>query len=501
MAQTRKDFIHSMLCAGAAYAAYGVPENLKESFGAEKLRFGVISDVHVSVPKQQAYFKKALQRLDDWKVDAVLCCGDLADYAMELQLQLVADTWFEVFPDNRSAVDGRPVANLLHYGDHDMQDERYIDYADAAEQWPDRAQRLSSVIHPTTATADFAERAKAAWERCFKCDDWAKVVVKEVKGYKFVLSHFTRGEEGNKYGNNVPGLDELFAKEAFDPEKPFFYSQHRIPKLTACGPTVYGQDDGKTTALFSNYPNLIAFCGHAHENAVQENNIWQGAFTCVQVPSLRYTTSLRGRENAYADSWKEDADGDSLCMPAQSGSSGQGYLVRVYEKAVVIRRWQLVEDKPLGPNWVIPLASFKQPAAERPLNFAVRAAKEPAPQFASDAKVTVGASASGKDRAGVVHQMTTVSFPAARSRWSSPRAQDYEVAVEIRQGGQISLGKVKYVYSHAFHYAEADETQPSKCLFSAEQLPKTGEYRFRVTPRNAWEKGGKPIYSAWIVAG
>ena len=508
--QTRRDFLGKMTCAGAAFAAYGLPKNMTTSFGQEKLRFGVISDVHITTEKQQAYFKQALERLDAMKVDAIVACGDLADFGMELQLQLVADTWFEVFPNNKSKTDGRDVVNLMHYGDHDMQDERYIDYDDAVKRWPDRAERLASVIHPTTATdeATFVARAKAAWERCFKCNDWSRIVIKDVKGYKFVLSHFTRGEATNKSGNNVPGLAEFLAAQSFDSSKPFFYSQHRIPKLTAAGETVYGQDDGTTTQIFSNYPNLVAFCGHAHENCVQENSIWQGAFTCLQVPSLRYTTSLAGCENSYATGSKAtDPDGEKFCMTQQSGGSGQGYVCRVFEHAMVVKRCQLVKGKSLGPNWIIPFSSFEQPAGQRPYNFAVRAATEPAPEFSAGAAVTVGPTFVGKDRGygsgesavpSETHTMTPVKFPAAHSRWFSPRANDYEVAVEIKNGDEVSLGKVKYVYPSAFHYSEDEETKLSQCNFSEVQIPASGTYRFRVTPRNMWKRRGKPIYSAWI---
>jgi len=497
--QSRRDFLQNMTCAGAAFAAYGLPKDFNLRFGEEKLRFGVISDIHISTEAQQPYFKTALERLDALKVDAILACGDIADYAMELQLQLAADTWFEVFPNNKSKTDGRDVVNLMHYGDHDMQQEIYIDYEDAATRWPSREERLASVIcRSTDDYATWVSRSKAAWERCFQCNDWAKIVLKEVKGYKFVLSHFTKGEDGNKAGNNVPGLAEFLTAQTFDSSKPFFYSQHRIPKLTACGDTVYGQDDGTTTSLFANYPNLVAFCGHAHQNCVQENNIWQGVFTCVQVPSLRYTCSLKGRENCYASGNTTDDDGDSYCMKAKSGKQGQGYLCRVFENAMIIKRLQLVNGNSLGPNWIIPFSSFSKAAEKRPLNFNVRAKEDPVPEFSAGAFVTVGATFSAKDRSDVTHTMTPVKFPAAHSRWFAPRANDYEVAVEIQNGDAVTPGKVKFVYPTSFHYSEAEETTLSECYFSEAQLPASGTYRFRVTPRNAWKKGGKPIYSNWI---
>ena len=43
---------------------------------------------------------------------------------------------------------------------------------------------------------------KTAWERCFR-EPWAPITHKRVKGYDFVLSHFTRGEKGNPSVGNL----------------------------------------------------------------------------------------------------------------------------------------------------------------------------------------------------------------------------------------------------------------------------------------------------------
>ena len=84
--------------------------------GEEQLRLGVLSDIHITDRKQQPYFEKALRQLDAWKVDAVLACGDLADYGLKQQLELLAETWFKVFPDGKGSgcacVGGR---KLIYY--------------------------------------------------------------------------------------------------------------------------------------------------------------------------------------------------------------------------------------------------------------------------------------------------------------------------------------------------------------------------------------------------
>lgn len=178
MNTSRRGFVGCLAGAGTVLAARkGVGSHGGFDLGRERMRFGVLADIHIATHAQQPYFERTLRKFDEWKVDGVVACGDLADYAMELELQLLADTWFKVFPDGRGS-DGRPVANLMHYGDHDMQDERYINFKDAVKEWPDEKMRRDSVM--------FTHDRKASWERCFK-EPWSPISVKEVKGYTFVL--------------------------------------------------------------------------------------------------------------------------------------------------------------------------------------------------------------------------------------------------------------------------------------------------------------------------
>ena len=484
----RREFLGGMACLGAAFATTGATA-ANFTPGRERMRFGALSDVHVTTAAQLPYFEKALRKLDSWKVDAVLACGDLADYGLEQQLKMVADTWFKVFPDGRGS-DGRKVANLMHYGDHDMS-IWYVDRDDAKKMWPDDAARKAGLI--------FTGDRKAIWERCFH-EPWEPIALKEVKGYPFVLSHFTRGEAGNRAGDNVPGLEEFLRVRAFDPKKPIFYSQHRIPRGTACGPCVWGQDDGTTTKIFGGYPNLVAFCGHCHMNGAFEKSIWQGAFTCIQVPSLRYSVTMGGRENGYClfDRPPVSPVKPSKCMAQHpSGLTHQGFLCAVHENALVIRRWEFEFDQQLGPDWVVPFPSFAQPASERPFAFENRVRAMPAPEFVKGATVTVGKPFRGKDRAGEEHVMTPVSFPPALPTEKSPHADDYEVTLEIRQGEVERVVCQKRVYSPRYLYGVAMDTVPVVCNFSDEEVPAGWDVRYSVRPMNAFGVKGTPICTKW----
>jgi len=86
------------------------------------------------------------------------------------------------------------------------------------------------------------------------------LVCGDVKGYKFILSHFV---------NTAPGatvdLDKYMAKYGSDSSKPVFYSQHRWMKGTYCtDDDMWGADSGGQKPILDRYPNCVAFTGHTH---------------------------------------------------------------------------------------------------------------------------------------------------------------------------------------------------------------------------------------------
>ena len=480
----RRNFLKSMLAAGVLPSLKTAGGTTAADLGPERLRIGVLADIHITGTGPQPYFEKALREFDAWKADGVVVCGDLADYGLRQQLERAAETWFRVFPDGRGT-DGRPVANLMHYGDHDMA-TGYVDRPDAVKTWPDEAFRRGGLI--------FTGDRKRIWEDCFH-EEWSPIVLKNVKGYPFVLAHFTRGEEGNPHGANVPGIERFFAARTFDPAKPIFFSQHRTPRGTACLKE-NGSEDGRTTALFSNYPNLVALSGHYHISATHDRCIWQGAFTSVQVPSLRYCWTMPGRENSYAG---EDRPPRAPVFPSKmmrefrSHQTHQGYFMTVYERGISFRRWEFEYDLSLGPDWIVPFASFALPPDEKPFAPARRAKDLPVPSFAGNEKIEFD-DCKGKDRAGNPHDMVKVSFPPVNGvDGRSPRATDYEVTAVLVQGDVERVLCQKRVFSPRHMFGDKMDTEPVECLFSKEEIPDGWRIRYEVRPVNAYGAKGAPI--------
>lgn len=457
--------------------------------GKVRLRFGVLADIHVSGSETCDTFKNALRYFDGRRADGVLVCGDLADFGLESELGHVADAWYEVFPDGRRS-DGEPIVNLMHYGDHDMSDirKRRRDY-EARKDFYDR----QAIIRDPAG----------CWERCFH-EKWEPIQVKMVKGYTFVLGHHQYGTPENRKGNVVLGVDKVLSEISIDPGKPFFYSQHRIYKNTAGGPDVWGQESGIVGEILSQYPNAIAFCGHGHVTCTDDRNLWQGAFTALEVPSLKYLLQHAGRENGFSlndQQGSRDGNGGGAVKPASQmpvmvtydGVHRQGYFVSVYDDRIVIERLDFGHGtEEVAPPWTIPLVSGRP---DRSLTFAARAARTPPPHFGADAKVQV-VEIEGKDRNGVATAQFRVCFPPALTDGASPRAMDYEVTAEIVKGDVVRIAAQKRVYSPNIDFAEARETNPVVCIFAKDEICSNRDaLRFVVRPVNVWGAKGPKICS------
>ena len=116
---SRKRFLIGSMAVVAAGARRMFAAPAGTVCGTPRMKVGVLSDIHVRNEETQKVFIKALEWYRAQGVDAVLVAGDMADHGLVFQLQLVADAWFKVFPENKTP-DGRPVTQLLQYGNHDV---------------------------------------------------------------------------------------------------------------------------------------------------------------------------------------------------------------------------------------------------------------------------------------------------------------------------------------------------------------------------------------------
>lgn len=469
----RREFLHrSTALAGVAYFAGPALADELLTAGEPNLTIGIVSDIHLRGADTATTFIHTLEYFRSRKVDGVIIAGDMADQGLLPQLQVVANAWFQVFPDNKG-LDGKETVKLFIYGNHDME----------AYTW---GGTISSVGAETAQAQGIGRQAAAAWKQCFK-EDYQPIWMKTVKGYHFIGAHWANQ-------NSIPGLADFFAKhnaELTADGRPFFYIQHPHPKDTCNCSWAWGRDDGTVTKLLSGYPNAIAFSGHSHSPLDDDRDLWQGAFTSIGTSSLSYLYPMPGRENTYQDDWSATPPSQMAKMNPSDGK--QGMIMRVYDSAIAFERREFMYDEVISDDWVLPWPI----STIAPLSFENRAQVAKVPQFPADAKTSVTAG-KGNDRYGNSQQQVTVHFPTILKKDTGVRAFDYEVQVEYRWLDVDFVTSTKRVFSPKCYLGEGKESRETRCVYGEAELPKDFKYRFAVRPCNCYGAKGNAIYSDWV---
>jgi len=472
----RREFIGLATAFGAVTAA-------RPAFAAEsgpRLRMGVISDVHLRcLPGRADCFRRVLGWFRDRGVDAVLIAGDIADSGRVAELQLCADTWFEVFPNDR-APDGRHVERLFVMGNHCVD----------AWLWAKNNPHYRSPITDEKARLEdsigYGDVIRRAWPRIFH-EEYHPIWMKTVKGYPVIGAHW------NSHGAGIP--IESFMKEHakdIDPRLPFFYTQHQHPCDTCFGFWAWGHDDGRSTRALSPFPNAIAFSGHSHTPLTDERSVWQGDFTSFNTAALfdagcdfALRENSMGNRFGYVGDKQRPRRQDVVYRP----NFAQGMVVSVYDDHIDAERHDFYADDTLGDKWVLPLPLGR----EKPYAFASRRAARTAPAFAAGAKVAVARREDA--RHGVVYD---VSFPCAEPR-ANCRAFEYEVTATLVEDEVDLVQAQRRVLANDYRYPDRPKfRKPGLCVFALADLPLKGSYRFSVRPVECFGRKGDPIVSELV---
>ena len=479
MAQTRRAFIGQG--AFAFLAAAGMGHRAFGATGPVRLRFGALSDIHITRGKGSCdIFEKALMYFRDQKVDAVLIAGDMADSGLDSQLSRVGETWRRVFPGD-SLPDGAHVEKIFVTGNHDIDGWRY---------GPARKFGITKEKHGDDI---LALHVAEGWKRAFD-EDYAPMYVKTVKGYKFVGVQYDHDNGYLKEGAIAAFLESH--RDELAGAKPFFYTQHFHPKGTCSAPWAWGEDKGYSTAALSAFPNAVSFTGHSHTPLTDDRTLWRGAFTSIGTASLRFLVLFGGRENSFI--WGEK-NHDFQQMPALTGRDAQhGQLVTVYDDRIVIERRDFANDLPLGPDWIVPLPAYAS-------SFAERAKNAPVPEFPAGAEVTFER-IKGKNRANKETDQIVVTFPNVRGLAGGAHAFDFQVTVEAEDADRSKIWATKRVYSPHFYWAPEKDDDTVSCVFACSELPPPNKvptvrgrrFRFAVSPANSFGGHGAAIRSDWL---
>ena len=451
----RREFLFS---AGAATLVAGC--RTSELFGSPDLKFGVVSDIHVTTPKSVRLFEKSLRFFRRRGVDAVMVPGDLTDWGLRSGLAIVRAAWDRVFA-------GTDVVPLFCTGNHDYYGWGYGD--------------MTLEMHANGYSEDDAVvktgGMEKAWPEAFG-EDFAKIRCRTVKGYDFVSGEW-KGCEGF--------ADWMAANGArFKGGRPFFYFQHAPIKDTTSD-SLGGSDEGKVRQTLNAYPNCIAFTGHTHRPFLDERSIWQGEFTAVAAPSLSYACWPWGHENGEGARDGTSAKAMPLEPARRDLRGGQGYLVSVWTDKVVIERWDLEEEESDARAWVVPLPACR---GERPLDNELRKRTEPIPRFPAGAELDLE-TRNTENRMGKWTIVMNCEFPSALMPDGS-RVFDYEIRAVPKDG---SAPLVKRFLSPAYAKLAKYEPARQRFWFNVAELPQDKDYVIEVRACNCFGKSGAPLVS------
>lgn len=342
--------------AGCAFAA---PSGWRPA-GDPLLVLGVMSDTHLRTRRSRkptarwwpdTFLRAALEHFRAVNVDAVVHCGDMANYGEVEAMQMHADIWNAVFPGGKAA-DGHEVEKLFITGNHDVLGSGMNEWVRNLYSDPDVRRR--EVL---------AEDMAGNWERIWG-EPYHETWHKEVKGY-----HFFGAQWGVDHGRLAKLVKEIMGKAPSESRpKPFFILTHARPLPPF----------RKSLAAYSR--DALAFFGHNHISATNWNTIYydEGSFPRIQVPPC------------ISPDWDIKFKGDAYIAKAplegkdQTGRCRQGFVVKIYDEMMVIERREFAKGGSLGPDWVMVFGKAPHPFSKDELKKVIGE-----PQFRKGAKLEV----------------------------------------------------------------------------------------------------------------
>ena len=303
--------------------------------GAPQLRFGVMTDTHVtSDPESCEWLRKALELFRRERVALVVNNGDVADYNHPEAYANYRRTFDAVFAGAE-----RP-RELYAYAAHDA---------------------FARDFSTPNVTNSYARMRQALGAN-------APTDALRLGGHMFLVFPQYAGQPGlvswEEYERRV-------AKACADsPGRPIFVIDHVPPAGTVYHSWSWGERH--VWEILNRHPQVVNFSGHVHGSLRNDVFLWQGEFTAVNAGCLQLWSGISVGE-----------------PPARKPSYGV-LTVDVRDDRLVIRRWDVRDGREIDAErrWTVPLPF--DPATAPYARKALRA-REPAPQFAASARLKAAA--------------------------------------------------------------------------------------------------------------
>lgn len=472
MTLSRRTFIESLVAAAAVNKSAIAGE-------APILKFGLMSDTHLSMTSDTATLLKQMRYLSSCGIRLLLVTGDVVDVGLLSELRRFRSVWDQAFPDGKNA-DGESCRLFVCWGNHDYHNREWFESEGYGEDaWAD----------------SIYNNKNAAWRILMDEDFPGEHSILSVNGVTFVTAHWEHLQE-----DLIEYLDGHDAEIPTD--QPVFFLQHSHP-YKSCYGNWYSQinKNANQTAL-RKHPNFFVMSGHSHLSNIANDALWMGGF--VSMGAGRSSGSggrsfydwLDGLREYNTPSQEAKYGGLKHMENVTWGQCDIANLITVYPSRVVVQRREYSHDRDLD---VWDIAFPFQYDEAHPYPFADGAKP---PQFAEGAAQKVML----RFRHGNVYPKSggvfrkaaqvRIDFPVAMADGEHSQIIDY--LVSIRKKGE-SVPIIERLVAQPYAYGTDAERASAGAfvIFGIDELPQEQELVASITPLDAVGffngRGGNPI--------
>lgn len=235
----RRQFVGLGACASVAALSPGCVTNPRKS---PTVRFGVISDTHVTDETSAAELRRALRFFADENVDALLHCGDVTNLGYRREYAAFRRVMDSVMP--------KSVKFIAALGNRDLSD---------TNKMSDEVRRRDAGLLLSSSPLGKG----------------AGIHIHEVRGVPVVVIDWKHEDELERFMSERPELRRT--------DRPIVVVQHRHMAGTVynASPGSWMADAGKGACYLRMFPNAISFSGHSHAAFSEPNGLWHGDFTAA----------------------------------------------------------------------------------------------------------------------------------------------------------------------------------------------------------------------------
>ena len=243
----RRGFVALGACASFSVLSAGcVGDRNILPFGSSCVRFGVISDTHVTGEESAQRLRQALDFFAHEHVDAVLHCGDVTNLGYCSEYAAFRKVWDSVMP--------RSVALIAALGNRDLSDTN----------------KMSEEVRRRDAGILLAS-SQAGKD--------AGIHLHEVCGVQVVVIDWGFEDGLERFMSERPLLRRM--------DRPLVVIQHRHMAGTVYNAAIgsWMADAGKGGCYLRMFPRAISFSGHSHVSFQEPNGVWHGDFSAASAGS------------------------------------------------------------------------------------------------------------------------------------------------------------------------------------------------------------------------